>query len=274
MDIDHTATAATFGPAFVELGRRVRFVLVQPSHPGNIGASARAIRTMGFDRLCVVAPRVAGFAMDPEAVAFATNALGVMQAATVAAGLAEALAGTRLAFAMTGYAREFGPPLTDLRSAAARARETLAAGGEVAFVFGTERSGLSNEDAELCTGSCAIPVDPSCSSLNVAQAVQVAAYEMRLALHGGAIDPAMQPFADEVPASVDQVDRMLAHLEQALIALGYLDPEDPKRLMSRLRRLLGRARPTPSEIDILRGIAAAIVERKSERAGRGRAARR
>ena len=100
------------------------------------------------------------------------------------------------------------------------------------------------------------------------------AYEMQLALRGPAIDPSMQTFSPEAPAAVDEVDRMVAHLEQALVALGYLNPADPKRLISRLRRLFGRARPTASEIDILRGIAAAIVERKDERAGRKAPARR
>lgn len=272
MDPDQTAAATTFGTEFASLGRRVRFVLVRTSHPGNIGSSARAIRTMGFDRLCLVAPRVAIFAADPDAVAFAANALDVMQAASVATDLRAALAGTRVAFAMTGYAREFGPPLVDLRVAAQRARDTALAAGEVAFVFGTERSGLSNEEAELCTECCAIPADPACASLNLAQAVQVTAYEVQLALRGAAVDPSMQPFAEEIPAAVDEVDRMVAHLEQALIALGYLNPDDPKRLDARLRRLFGRARPTPSEIDILRGIAAAIIERKVERAGRKQAA--
>jgi tRNA/rRNA methyltransferase len=175
----------------------------------------------------------------------------------------------RLSFAMTGYAREFGPPLTDLRSAVARARAHLAAGpGDVAFVFGGERNGLGNEDVERCSACCAIAADAAAPSLNLAQAVQVAAYECRLALLGGAIDPGMTPFAEEPPASHEHIEGMFAHLEQALVALGYLDPAEPKRLMARLRRLLARARPTDSETDILRGIAAAIIERRAERAGR------
>ena len=274
MDPVHPVVALDFGAEFASFGRRIRFVLVQPSHPGNIGAAARAIRTMGFDRLCVVAPRVADFAADPDAIAFATHSLEVVRAASIAPDLRTALAGTRLAYAMTGYAREYGPPLVDLRHAARDAREAAAAAGEVAFVFGGERSGLSNDDVELCTACCAIPADPACDSLNLAQAVQVTAYEMQLALRGPAIDPSMQTFSPEAPAAVDEVDRMVAHLEQALVALGYLNPADPKRLISRLRRLFGRARPTASEIDILRGIAAAIVERKDERAGRKAPARR
>jgi tRNA/rRNA methyltransferase len=248
---------------------RVRFVLVAPSHPGNIGAAARAIRTMGFSRLLVVAPREADFRSHPEAVAFATHAVDVLQRSGVHERLATALDGVRLSFAMTGYAREFGPPLVDLRSAAARARAHLAgAPGDVAFVFGAERNGLSNEDVERCSACCAIAAEAQAASLNLAQAVQVAAYECRLALAGAAIDARLTPFPDEPPARHDRLEAMLAHLEQALVTLGYLDPAQPKRLMSRLRRLLARAQPSDAEVDILRGIAAAIIERRAERAGR------
>ena len=273
-----SALSTTFGPAFKALGARVRFVLVEPSHPGNIGSAARAVRTMGFERLGVVAPRVAEFAHDADAVALATHGLEVLRSSTVSADLVSALQGSQCAFAMTGYAREFGPPLLDVRAAAAKAREVLRAGGEVAFVFGTERSGLSNEDVERCTDCCAIPADPECASLNLAQAVQVVAYEMQLALREGlghaGVDAAMQPFEAEPAATVEQVDGMVAHLERALLTLGYLSPDDPRRLQARLRRLFGRARPTASEIDILRGIAAAIIERKSDRIGKKDALRR
>jgi tRNA/rRNA methyltransferase len=248
---------------------RVRFVLVEPSHPGNIGAAARAVRTMGFRRLAVVAPREHGYREHPEALAFATHAADVLRSASEHDTLAQALDGVRLSFAMTGYARQFGPPLTDLRGAAARvAAQLAAAAGDVAFVFGGERNGLSNEDVERCAACCAIAADAQAASLNLAQAVQVAAYECRLALAGGGIDRRLTPFDEEAPASHERIEGMFAHLEQALVALGYLDPAQPKRLMSRLRRLLARAQPNDTEIDILRGIAAAIVERRGERAGR------
>jgi tRNA/rRNA methyltransferase len=248
---------------------RLRFVLVAPSHPGNIGAAARAIRTMGFRRLAVVAPCERGFRDHGEALAFATHAVDVLQAATVHETLAQALEGVRLSFAMTGYAREFGPPLADLRSAAARASEHLSAEpGDVAFVFGAERNGLANDDVERCSACCAIAADAQAASLNLAQAVQVAAYECRLALLGRAIDPRLTPFTAEPTASHDRIEGMFAHLEQALVALGYLDPAQPKRLMSRLRRLLARAQPSEVEVDILRGIAAAIIQRRAERVGR------
>ncbi len=248
---------------------RIRFVLVEPSHPGNIGAAARAIRTMGFGRLAVVAPREPGFRHHEEALAFATHAAGVLEAASVHERLAQALEGVRLSFAMTGYAREFGPPLLDLHSAAARARAHVAGEpGDVAFVFGAERNGLANDDIERCSACCAIAADPQASSLNLAQAVQVAAYECRLAIFGMAIDPRLTPFEAEAPASHDRIEGMFEHLAQALVELGYLDPAQPKRLMSRLRRLLARAQPSDAEVDIVRGIAAAIIQRRAERAGR------
>lgn len=260
---------------FAQRAARVRFVLVAPSHPGNIGAAARAIRTMGFARLAVVAPREPGFKSHAEAVAFAAGAADVLHAATVHADLVDALRGVHFAAAMTGYSRQFGPRLMDLRSAAAQTRALLDAGGapgaEVAFVFGTERSGLANEDVERCHVCCAIPADPAHPSLNLAQAVQVAAYECRLALHE-TVAP-HDRFAAELPATVEATEGMLAHLERALTALGYHDPGEPKHLMARLRRLFARARPTQSEIDILRGVCAAIEQRKEERRGRKQGAR-
>jgi tRNA/rRNA methyltransferase len=224
---------------------------------------------MGFRRLAVVAPRDPAFREHDEALVFATHAADTLRAASVHDTLEQALAGVQLAFAMTGYAREFGPPLEDLRTAAARVPVHLAGeSGAVAFVFGGERNGLSNDDVERCSACCAIAADAQAASLNLAQAVQVVAYECRLALLGGAIDARLSPFEQAAPAANERIEGMYAHLEQALVALGYLDPQQPKRLMSRLRRLLARAQPSDAEVDILRGIAAAIIERRTERAGR------
>jgi tRNA/rRNA methyltransferase len=251
---------------FATFARCVRFVLVAPSHPGNIGAAARALKTMGFARLAVVNPRIVDFRSDPEAVAMSVGAIDVLRAATDHADLSAALTGAGRAYAMTGYTREFGPPLVDLRSACGEASARVRANApvEAAFVFGTERSGLTNDEVALCQASCAIPADREHGSLNHAQAVQVVAYEMRLVLSPEA--PASR-FEAELPAGVEALESMYRHLEQALIALEYLDPDVPRKLLSRLRRLLARAQPTPSEIDILRGICAAIIKRKSERAG-------
>ena len=252
---------------------RIRFVLVAPSHAGNIGAAARAIKTMGFRRLVVVQPKDPLYREQPEAVALATGAADVLAASESCSGLAEALTGVHTAFAMTGYDRQFGPPLLDLHACAGTAADRLGAADEqVAFVFGTERSGLANEDVERCQVCCAIPADPSFSSLNLAQAVQVAAYECQLALRGtAAIHATQRRFGpDEAPAPVEALERFYAHFEQAMVAVGALDPAEPKRLMQRMRRLFNRARPTQTEIDVLRGVTAAIIESRAERAGRKR----
>ena len=251
---------------------RVRFVLVTPSHPGNIGAAARALKTMGFRRLIVVNPRLADYRNHPEAIARATGGADVLAASEACSTLAQALTGVSTGYAMTGYDRQFGPPLIEVRRAATQTAETLGAraDGDIAFVFGTERDGLRNEDVERCQYSCAIPASAEFSSLNLAQAVQVTAYECQIALRGGPeIQPAQTRFVDdEAPASVDALEALYTHLEQAMIAIGYLDPNEPKRLMARLRRLFNRARPTQTELDVLRGVTAAIIESRSERAGR------
>jgi tRNA/rRNA methyltransferase len=250
---------------------RIRFVLVAPTHPGNIGAAARALKTMGLSSLHVVTPRHADFATQPEAMALATHGLDLLEAAHAHPILASALQGVSLAFAMTGYARLFGAPLVELRAAAAMAAQDLAAGaGDIAFVFGTERSGLTNVEVEQCQRCCAIPADPLHGSLNLAQAVMVTAYECRLALGGAAIDPAVAPYAADPPAAVDRLEGLYAHLERALVAAGFLDDEAPKKLMPRLRRLFARARPSDKEVDILRGICAALETPKHERIGRKR----
>ncbi|MCS6945155.1 MAG: TrmH family RNA methyltransferase [Sutterellaceae bacterium] len=254
--------AADFGAR----ARRLRFVLVQPAHAGNIGAAARAIKAMGFTRLAVVAPREPAFQSDPQALAWATHARDVLQAATVHDTLPQALGDSTYAYAMTGYAREFGARFIVLREAAAETAARLARADEtVAFVFGTERTGLTNEQVGHCQACCAIPAQPGADSLNLAQAVQLVAYELRLAL---AAPLPVSCFQSEPAAPLAAVEGMLAHLQQALVAIGYLDPQAPGRLMLRLRRLLARAQPTVSDIDILRGIAAAMIARKAERRGR------
>ena len=251
---------------------RIRFVLVAPSHPGNIGSAARAIKTMGFRRLTVVEPRYADYRTQPEAIALSTGAADVLASSESHSTLPEALIGVATAYAMTGYDRQFGPPLIDVRSAALQAVQAISerADGDIAFVFGTERDGLPNADVERCQFCCAIPASAEFSSLNLAQAVQVAAYECQIALRGMPNVRASQArFGEaEPPAGVDALEGLYVHLEQAMVAIGYLDPNEPKRLMARLRRLFNRARPTQTELDVLRGISAAIVQSRRERAGR------
>ena len=259
-------------PTPADAPQRVRFVLVAPTHPGTVGAAARAINTRGFGRLVVVRPRHADYREHPEAVALATGAADVLAASARCDDLAEALAGVQVAYAMTGYDRQFGPRLGDLRSCAGESSGLAAAGSEVAFVFGTERSGLENADVERCQRCCAIPANPAFPSLNLAQAVQVAAYECQLALRGTTtVREGQRRFGpEEAPAPVEALERFYGHLKQALVAVGALDPAEPKRLMQRLRRLFNRAQPTQTEIDLLRGVTAAIIESRADRAGRKR----
>jgi tRNA/rRNA methyltransferase len=239
------------------------FVLVEPSHPGNVGAAARALKTMGFSRLVLVAPRLAHVQTDPEAIAMASGAEDVLASARIVPTIADALAGVTWSVALTARMREYGPPQLAPREAASEAR-AYAPGGDIAFVFGNERTGLSNEHVERCSALAHIPANPAYSSLNLAQAVQVLAYELRIAyladeaLAGGAQ-------ADEAAigarAPNDDIERMYVHLENALIALEFLDPANPKKLMSRLRRLFARAGLEREEVNIVRGIAKHILLR-------------
>jgi len=229
-----------------DLLSHIRIVLSHTSHPGNIGAAARAMKTMGIVSLYLVNPKKFP---DVEAEAMATGASDVLRVARVCASLAEALQGTVYALAVSARRRELAYASADARSAAqglvAAARE-----GEVAVVFGTEVSGLTNEEILQCRALAHIPADPAYSSLNLAAAVQVMAYEARVAAQGAQ----MLPPAESEPARHEDVENFSAHLEQSLLASGFLDPANPKRLMPRLRRLFGRARLEQEEVNILRGM--------------------
>ncbi len=236
-----------------------RFVLVEPSHPGNVGAAARALKTMGFSRLVLVAPRVPHVQSDPEAIAMASGADDVLASAHVVPTLGEALSGVQWSIALTARAREYGPPRLAPRAAAAHAR-TQVESGDIALVFGNERTGLANEHVEQCSALAHIPANPAYSSLNLAQAVQVLAYELRVAFLEQTSEPAQQPAADTgALAQSDEIERMYLHLENALIALDFLDPRNPKKLMPRLRRLFARTGLEREEVNILRGIAKHIL---------------
>jgi tRNA/rRNA methyltransferase len=255
---------------FVKNAARVKFILVDPSHPGNIGAASRAIQTMGFQRLAVVNPLEADFKSHPEAHAFATHSVNVLESAEVHATLEEALKGVTRAYAMTGYDREYGPPIAPLRTCAEEARDLMeeVEEAEVAFVFGTERSGLTNEQIGLCQMCCAIPANPECDSLNLAQAVQVAAYELQMTLRGTALDAHANRFTQDRPATPQAIALFFGHLEEAMLSCGALDPKKPKFMMERLRRLFSRAGLTQIEVDLLRGICASIICPKKDRMGR------
>lgn len=232
--------------------QRVRVVLSHTSHPGNIGAAARAMKTMGFSRLVLVNPKVFP---DPQAVAMAAGAGDVVANAEICSSLQEALSGTVLALALTARRRELATePLWARAGAAEIARG--AGTGEVALVFGNETSGLSNDELAQCARWAMIPANPDCSSLNLAAAVQVMCYELRLAMLGAAPPPTVAGAG--VPATHDEVDGLMAHLEASAVASGFLDPERPGRLMLRLRRLFARTGLEKEEVSILRGLLASF----------------
>ncbi len=229
----------------------IRVVLVHTSHPGNIGAAARAMKTMGLSRLALVEP--ADFPCA-EATRRAAGADDLLEAATRHATLAEALTGTTLAIATSARQRTLGWPTSEPREAGQLAASEIAGGGEVALVFGRERSGLTNEELDLCQRLVHIPTNPDYGSLNVAAAVQVLSYEMRLACRDHAPAERHDNNTGERPATSEELERYYAHLEETLHRIGFLDPNNPRHMMRRLRRLYARARPEQTEINILRGI--------------------
>jgi tRNA/rRNA methyltransferase len=224
----------------------IRVVLSHTSHPGNIGAAARAMKTMGITSLYLINPKKFPHA---EADAMASGATDVLEAARVCATLGEALQDTVYALAVTARRRELAFAAADSRSAV-RELVARAQGGKVAMVFGAEISGLSNEEILQCQAMAHIPADPNCSSLNLAAAVQVMAYEARMTALGGQI-PTTPEFE---PARHEDLENLYVHLEQSMLASGFLDPQNPRRLMPRLRRLFGRARLEKDEVNILRGM--------------------
>lgn len=256
-------TAGAFG--------RVRFIMVQPSHPGNVGAAARAIKTMGFHDLCLVAPRFPDVLDQPDAVALASGATDVLAAVQIVPDLETALAPVTLAFALTARARVLGPPACDIRVAAqASCQHLQSQAGLVAIVLGTERSGLTNEDIAMCQRVCHIPANPEYSSLNVSQALQLAAWELRYALASAAALP-MLPATDGRPdpgaelAPHEKVHAFLTHWEQAITDVGFLDPDHPKRLVPRMKHMFGRNALTHDEVDMMRGLCTAMIKAARKR---------
>jgi tRNA/rRNA methyltransferase len=233
-----------------------RFVLMHTSHAGNVGAAARAIKVMGFADLVLVQPRHADVLSRAETVAMASGATDVLARARIVATLTEALDGVQHACATAMTPRDFGPPTFAPRAHFERLCDT---GLAVAFVFGSERFGMSNEEVYRCHACLSIPTDARYGSLNLAQAVQLIAYEWRMALGGFAVEPrTVDPTRADLPA----VEGALAHWQAALVQLGYLDPAAPKKLMPRLQQLLNRAQLTHEEVHILRGVARAIQQRR------------
>ena len=229
-----------------------RFVLIGTSHPGNVGAAARAMKVMGFSDLVLVAPRFADVLQQREAVAMASSATDVLANARIVATLTEALDGVSFACATAMTPRDFGPPTRAPRELFAE----LATGTQrVAFVFGSERFGMSNDDVYRCHVCLSIPTVPEYGSLNLAQAVQLLAYDWRQALGGF---PVLARTVDAQRADGVAVQGLLDHWQQTLVDIEFLDPKVPRKLMPRLQQLLNRAQLTDEEVHILRGVARAM----------------
>jgi tRNA/rRNA methyltransferase len=235
---------------------RTRFILIGSSHPGNVGSAARAMKVMGFTDLVLVAPRFADVLTRDETVAMASGATDVLAAARIVPDLTAALDGISHACATAMTPRDFGPPTFAPRALF----ETLAPSAHhVAFVFGSERHGMSNDDVYRCHSTLSIPTQPDYGSLNLAQAVQLIAYDWRQALGGFAVE-ARTPdpnYADGVA-----VQGLLDHWRRALVQIDFLNPAAPKKLMPRLHGLVNRAQLTQEEVHILRGIAKAMEDRR------------
>jgi len=240
---------------------KTRFILIETSHAGNVGAVARAMKVMGFDDLVLVRPRWPDVLTREETVQRSSGATDVLERARVVDSLDEALDGVSHLCATAMTPRDFGPPTEAPRAhfvdLVARPPEQLPAG--VAFLFGSERFGMKNDDVYRCHACLSIPTAPDFGSLNLAAAVQLIAYEWRQAL-GGFDLPAPAPSApSDRPGDAQAVAGLLAHWEQALVAIDFLDPAAPKKLMPRLNQLINRAQPTEAEIHILRGVARSML---------------
>lgn len=230
---------------------RVRIVLVGTQHPGNIGAAARAMKNMGLADLALVSPHRFP---DPRADAMASNATDLLATATVHADLASALQDCARVYATTARSRSLAVPVVTPREAA----EQLRSGsfeGRVAVLFGRERTGLTNAELDFAQQIIAIPTAAEYPSLNIAAAVQIVSYELGVA--GGAQAPAGEP---HVPVAQADMERFYTHLEQVLVQTRFLNPDNPRLLMRRLRRLYARAAPDANEMNILRGMLTAVQD--------------
>ncbi|MES2979694.1 MAG: RNA methyltransferase [Pseudomonadota bacterium] len=261
---------------------KTRFVLIQTSHAGNVGGAARAMKVMGFTDMVLVAPRWANVLNREETIQRASGALDVLKNARIVATLDEALDGVTHLCATAMTPRDFGPPTVEPRQHFAALAGLIGTAGQenqenqviqkrpdsVAFLFGSERFGMQNDDVYRCHACLSIPTDPHFGSLNLAAAVQLIAYDWRQALGGFSVQS-----ATPVPSLADAVDvaGMLAHWERSLAEIGFLDPASPKKLMPRLNQLFNRAGLSPEEIHILRGIAKSMSQAASGTANRARA---
>ena len=247
-----------------EQSQCLRWVLVETSHPGNVGSAARALKTMGFSNLRLINPKIKGVAKEAEAIALASGAADILESAQESGSLVSAVQGCSLVFGLTSRDREFGPPALNWEDARGLIQDIVSNQGKVALIFGPERTGLENEHLALCTHRVWLEANPAYPSLNLAQAIMVCAYTLRESLNvisktvsSHSDQEGMADFAD--PAAIAA---MLEHWQAGLEAIGYLDPANPKKLMPRLQALFARSRLHKEEIDLLRGIAKQMLLRK------------
>ncbi len=235
----------------------VRIILVGTTHPGNIGACARAMKNMGLSDLMLVSPR---YFPHADASARASGAEDILESTRVVSRLDDALVDCVYVAGASARSRSIGWPSMAPRECAAKLLQEEQT-GKVAVVFGPEKSGLTNEDLDRCHALLTIPTDPGFSSLNLAMAVQILSYELRVAT----ISEPIPEYAPKAPlASGEELEHFYTHLEDVMIQSGFMDPENPRHLMRRLRRLFIRAAPDRNEINILRGILVALDPRKRD----------
>ena len=236
----------------------IRFVLVGTTHPGNIGAAARAMKTMGLSNLHLVAPKIYPSA---EATARASGADDVLAKAVVHESLDDALVGCQQVYGMSARLRHLPVPVVDPREAVTHIQQQ-GDDAEVAIIFGREHSGLTNEELDRCQHLVNIPANADYSSLNLAAAVQVIAYELKMSF-----DPTIEAGRigeKRESINADDLEHLYKHFEDSLITIGFLDPEQPKNLMRRLRRLFNRAELDRNELQILHGILRAAEKHRGE----------
>jgi len=243
------------------LFNRLRFILVETSSAGNVGATARAIKTMGFSDLVLVNPRFPDVLCSQEAIALSSGAYDILSKARVVSNISQALEGCNFAAALSTRLRKFHLPLTTPRNWATQlARNTDL---KAAVIFGSERYGLPNKIVEKCNIMVSIPASVKYSSLNLSQAVQILAYECQVAANNLDLKQVIE--AKNNVASLEDVGRMLSHLEEALVGINFLDPLNPRKLMPRLRRLFSRSQLRNEEVNIMRGIARKILKKTKQK---------
>lgn len=244
----------------------IRIVLVNTTHSGNIGAVARAMKNMGVTQLVLVDPIAE---IDGDAIVRASGASEILDSCTIVSSLDEAVSGCGVVIGTSARGRHIPWPLCSPRECAATAKQAIGNDNRVALIFGRESRGLTNDELHKCTVHVHIPTNPDFSSLNIAAAVQVLCYEMRVAALEDVSETAEVGAGkwgvkwDYELAPHDDLERFFDHLKQSLVDIGFLDPNTPKQLMTRLRRMFQRTALDTMEVSMMRGILAA-VQRKAK----------